>query len=83
VLKDKPYADVAGVGFHELRSKDPAALRVWKDTEQLCDYQYQVYTEGNSWSGALGRRRRQWGACIAADQSPPDNRSLDRRIDQR
>jgi hypothetical protein len=74
VLKDKPYADVAGVSFHDLRSKDPAAMRLWKDTEELCDFQYQVYTEGNSWSG--GRQSQTWRriTCLSAAAAAARNR---------
>ncbi len=53
VLQDKPYADVAATDFFMLRARNPHYLKMWKDTEDLCDYQYQVYTEGTAWSGRL------------------------------
>jgi hypothetical protein len=56
VLKGRPYADAASIDFADLRNRDPAALGLWKDTEALCDYQYQAYTEGHSWSGARAAR---------------------------
>jgi hypothetical protein len=53
VLQSKTYADVAETDIPKLRARDPEYLKVWKDTEELCDYQYQVYTEGYAWSGRL------------------------------
>lgn len=53
VLQDKPFADVAATDFFKLKARDPEYLKLWKDTEDLCDFQYQVYTEGTAWSGRL------------------------------
>jgi hypothetical protein len=56
ILGAHPWGDGAAVDFNGpqgLRAKAPAALSAWRDTEQHCDYQYLVYTEGSTWSGRL------------------------------